>query len=103
MGREASRLAMRIEASDLRGAITAHEVIERYGLKAKRRGSQYRLSECPRCGDKSSREAIAIDASSGSWCHHGAERAAGGQCSGDIIDLIAACEGLDCARDFRRV
>lgn len=92
-----------IAASDLRDALSPLAIIERYGLAAKRRGSQYRLAQCPRCGEKSQREAIAIDAQDGSWCHHGYERAAGGKCSGDVLDLLAACEGLDCARDFRRV
>lgn len=92
-----------IPASDLRSALAAGDIIERYGLRAKRRGSQYRLNECPRCRSTSDREAIAIDVRTGQWLHHGHERAAGGTCSGDVLDLLAACEGLDCARDFRRV
>lgn len=92
-----------ISSSDLRDALSVADIIERYGLRAKRRGSQYRLTECPRCHERSSREAIAIDARSGQWLHHGHEKAAGGVCSGDILDLVAACEGLDCGRDFPRV
>lgn len=93
----------RITTADVRDALTVEAVIDRYGLHAQKRGSQYRLKQCPRCGEKSSREAIAIDARTGSWLHHGFEHDAGGQCSGDIIDLVAACEGLDCHRDFRRI
>lgn len=93
----------RITPNDVRAELSAAIVIREYGLRATRRGSQFRLKECPRCHEKSSRDAIAIDARSGSWCHHGFERAAGGACSGDVLDLIAACEGLDCKRDFRRV
>lgn len=93
---------MRLEAADVRASLSAEQVIFAYGLKVKRRGSQYRLSECPRCRHRSSSEAIAIDAQSGSWLHHGCERPAG-ECSGDILDLVAACEGLDTRRDFRRV
>lgn len=92
-----------IATSELRDAVEAIAVIQRYSLRAKLRGSQYRLRECPRCKASSHREAIAIDARNGSWLHHGYERAAGGECSGDVLDLIAACEGLDCRRDFRRI
>lgn len=91
-----------LTTEDVRDALTVESIIDRYGLVAKRRGSQYRLRQCPRCGSKSSREAIAIDARTGSWCHHGFERP-GGDCSGDILDLVAACEGLSCRNDFRRV
>lgn len=93
---------MRLDAAEVRASLQVEQVIHAYGLKAKRRGSQYRLSECPRCRHRSSSEAIAIDATSGSWLHHGAERPAG-ECSGDILDLVAACEGIDTRRDFRRV
>lgn len=93
----------RIDTAEVRDAISVESVLDRYGLQARRRGSQYRLTLCPRCGAKSNREAIAIDARTGRWCHHGHERPAGGMCSGDILDLIAACEGLDCTKDFRRV
>jgi hypothetical protein len=92
-----------IAASDIRAELSAAIVIREYGLRAIRRGSQYRLKQCPRCGEKSPREAIAIDARTGSWLHFGYERASGGTCSGDVLDLIAACEGLDCRRDFRRI
>lgn len=92
-----------IPATEIRDALSADLVIARYGLRAKKRGSQYRLVECPRCRGRSTREAIAIDAKTGQWLHHGFERAAGGTCSGDVLDLIAACEDLDCKRDFRRI
>lgn len=94
---------MRLQADDVRAELSAVQVIQAYGLRGFLRGSQYRLRECPRCHEKSRREAIAIDARSGSWLHHGFERSAGGACSGDVLDLIAACEGLDCRRDFARV
>jgi hypothetical protein len=85
---------------EVRAELTAADVIREYGLRGKPRGSQFRLRECPRCHEKSRREAIAIDTKTGRWLHHGHERDAGGVCSGDVFDLIAACEGLDCRRDF---
>lgn len=94
---------MRLSVSDVRDSLTPEQVIHSYGLQTKRRGSQFRLSQCPRCHEKSTREAIAIDAQTGHWCHHGHERAAGGECSGDILDLVAACEGLTTKHDFARV
>jgi hypothetical protein len=93
----------RLQADDVRAELSAVQVIQAYGLRGVLRGSQYRLRECPRCHEKSRREAIAIDARTGSWLHHGFERNAGGACSGDVLDLVAACEGLDCRRDFARV
>lgn len=89
----------RIEAEDVRAELRIDDVISRYGLKVRRNGSQYRLRECPRCKATSRREAVAIDRETGVWCHHGHERKNGGECSGDLIDLVAACEGTD---DFPR-
>jgi hypothetical protein len=86
-----------IPASELNDALSGSAIVERYGLRGKRRGSEIRLVECPLCRERSAREAIAISAKSGSWCHHGHE------CGGDALSLIAACEGLDCKRDFRKV
>lgn len=92
-----------ISLDDLRADVSADAVISAYGLRIARRGRWYRLRECPRCHEKSRREAIAIEAASGRWLHHGYERNAGGECSGDVFDLIAACEGLDTRRDFPRI
>lgn len=94
---------MRLDVAEVRDLLSVEQVIREYGLNAKKRGSQFRLTVCPRCSEKSSREAIAIDSQTGRWLHHGHERIAGGQCSGDIIDLIAALEGRDIKRDFRSV
>lgn len=92
-----------IALDDIRASLSVADVIRDYGLHARPRGPEFRLRECPRCHEKSRREAIAINARTGSWLHHGFERGAGGECSGDVFDLIAACEGLDTRRDFRRV
>lgn len=94
---------MRLDVTEVRSLLSVEQVLREYGLKAKRRGSQFRLIECPRCHEKSAREAIAIDAQTGRWLHHGHERLAGGNCSGDIIDLVAALENIDLKRDFPKV
>lgn len=93
----------RIDADQIRVALGVERVIDAYGLKGTLRNGWYKFNLCPRCGEKSSREAIAVEASTGRWLHHGRERNAGGNCSGDLFDLIAACEGLDSRRDFARV
>ncbi len=92
-----------IDRDQIRVELAVERVVDTYALKGIRRGKWLRLSECPRCRDRSSREAIAIEISTGRWIHHGSERAAGGICSGDLFDLVAACEGLDTRKDFRRV
>lgn len=92
-----------LDADDVRVELGVERVIETFGLQGQKRGKWFRLRECPRCHEKSSREAIAIELSSGRWLHHGHERNAGGECSGDMFDLVAACEGLDTRRDFARI
>lgn len=94
---------MRLSVSDVRSYLTPEQVIRHFGLETKRRGSQFRLSICPRCQEKSAREAIAIDSESGQWLHHGRERSTGGECSGDLLDLVAACADLSTKRDFSKV
>lgn len=93
----------RFEVAEVERDLRAHDVVNAYGLRIARRGRWWRLKECPRCKEKSSRLAIAINPENGAWLHHGKERAAGGECSGDILDLVAALEGLDCRKDFPRV
>lgn len=91
------------DADQVRVELGVERVLDAYGLRGTMRNGWYRLSVCPRCGERSSREAIAIEASSGRWLHHGRERSAGGECSGDLFDLVAACESLDTRKDFARV
>lgn len=92
-----------IDRDAIRVELGVESVLDAYGLRGTMRNGWYRLSICPRCQEKSSREAIAIEASSGRWLHHGRERSAGGECSGDLFDLVAACESLDTRRDFAKV
>lgn len=94
---------MRLEADHIRVELGVERILDAYGLRGVKRNGWYRLRECPRCHEKSAREAIAIEASSGRWLHHGHERNAGGECSGDLFALVAACEGLDTKRDFQRI
>jgi phage/plasmid primase-like uncharacterized protein len=93
----------RIDADQVRLELGVERVMDTFGLAGTKKHGWYRLRTCPRCGEKSTREAIAIEAASGRWLHHGRERSAGGECSGDLLDLVAACEGLDSRRDFTRI
>jgi hypothetical protein len=93
----------RITTDQIRLELGIERVMDQYGLKGVKRGGWYRLKQCPKCLEKSSSEAIAIQATSGRWLHHGRERNAGGECSGDLFSLVAACEGLDARKDFRTV
>ena len=96
-------IPVRIDVEDVRAELQVDDVLRRYGLKYRRSGSQYRLKECPRCHEKSSREGITIRLSSGLWSHFGRERKNGGECSGDLLELVAACEGWDRRRDWLRI
>lgn len=93
----------KLDVEDVRAELHVDDVIRHASLRVRRRGSQFRMKECPRCHETSSSEAIAIDSRTGRWIHHGREREAGGECSGDLLDLLAACEGLDAKRDFARL
>lgn len=94
----------RPDFADVRAELTVTLVLGAYpSVRARRSRSQFRVRQCPRCGEQSKREAIAIDATTGAWCHFGRERSAGGECSGDLVDLVAALEGLDARRDFALV
>lgn len=94
---------MKFDRDQIRAELGVERVIDAFGLRGTKRNGWLRLHECPRCHEKSSREAIAIELSSGRWLHHGRERSAGGDCSGDLFDLVAACEGLDTRKDFAKV
>lgn len=87
----------------IRDALNVTSILDTFGLKAKLRNGWHRLSVCPRCGDASTREAIAVEAKSGRWLHHGKERSGGGECSGDVFDFVAACASLDVRKDFPKV
>jgi DNA primase len=86
----------RIELDDVRAALTTGAVLEHYGWKAKRSGSEFESSACPARADHS-RRAFLINANSGRW-----------QCfpcgtHGDLFDFIAANERLRIPADFTSV
>ncbi|HEX4455692.1 MAG TPA: hypothetical protein VH143_32750 [Kofleriaceae bacterium] len=87
----------------MRDALRAEDVIAAYGLRARKLGATYRLAECPGCGSKSSSWAIVINTRKGTWGHFGHGRNEGGACFGDLIDLVAACEGFARRTEWRRV
>lgn len=95
----------RLDADDVREAAAGNveAIIIHSGIKHARSGSHFRLSSCPRCGADSGSKSIAANRTTGAWCHHGRERENGGECSGDVLDLFAAIEGLDCRREFGEV
>ncbi len=75
MRRRVSKEHLREDLEDHIDAIVNH-----YHPDAVLRGANYRLTKCPMCGEASSREAVAVSASTGEWIHHGRERAVGGEC-----------------------
>lgn len=83
----------RYDVEEVRGALTADDVIAHYGWSAARSGQWFRLRECPRCGAGSS-PAFAVG-ERGFRCH---------RCGvhGDLIGLVALVEGLDVRQDFER-
>jgi len=92
-----------LDKADVLAELHAIEVLEHFGAKFRKRGREYRLSTCPRCGETSSSAAVAVNVRDGKWCHHGHDKDCGGECFGDIFDLAAAFAGLNVKRDFAKV
>lgn len=87
---------MNLDVDEVRSALSARVVLEFYGWKAKRCGSELESTACPTRGDHS-RRAFVINATTGRW-----------QCfpcgtSGDLFDFIAAVDRLSMPADFRQV
>lgn len=74
-------------------------VITACGIDARQRGRVYRLRTCPGCGAKPARDGAAIyrKKQKWKWTHHGHP------CGGSLLDIVAAAEGLDFKRDFKRL
>lgn len=91
-----------IQVDDLRALLTPELVISACGLDARQRGRAWRLRTCPFCGDKPSRQGCALyrRKRDGQWraTHHGH---AG--CAGDLLDVLAAREGIDRRRDLPKL
>ncbi len=88
-----------IAVEDVRAALRTTVVLDHFGARY-RDHPQIRLRECPRCGEKSKREAIVIDRERGTWIHHGGASAADATCKGDLLELVAAYAGLDRRTQF---
>ncbi len=92
----------KLDVADVRSALRITDVVAHYQLKG--RGSRrFRMNECPKCGQSSSSNAIEINPAKNTWGHFGHGKQEGGDCYGDALDLVAACESLDTKRDFARV
>lgn len=90
----------RIDADEVAASLNADDVITACGLQARRAGRAWRLSQCPKCGQKSETKSIAIFKSrKGGWIwkHHS------GGCGGGMMDLVAACHGIDRKTDFPKL
>jgi hypothetical protein len=83
----------RLDADDVRAALGAEMLIDRYGVKGRRSGREFRTKLCPACGPRA-REAVAINLPTGLWHDH----ARG--CSGDVLDLLAGLAGINRERQF---
>jgi hypothetical protein len=84
-----------IDLDEVRAALTTRAVLDFYGWKARRSGSELESASCPTRGDHS-RRAFVINANTGRW-----------QCfpcatSGDLFDFIAQLDGLTLPADFRK-
>ncbi|HEY1815570.1 MAG TPA: toprim domain-containing protein [Kofleriaceae bacterium] len=92
-----------VRVADVRDALRAEDVINTYGLRVRKTGAKYRLNLCPGCGASSSSWAIEINPRRRTWGHFGHGKNEGGTCFGDLIDLVAACEGLSRRSQWPRV
>jgi len=84
------------DAAEVKAALTTTSVLEFYGWKFKKAGSEFESVACPQRSDHS-RRAFVINVASGRW-----------QCfpcatSGDLFDFIAAAERLTIPADFGQV
>jgi hypothetical protein len=79
--------------------LSPEAVITACGVDARERGRAFRIRTCPACGEKPSRQGAAIYRKKNAWrwTHHGHP------CGGSLLDLVAAAEGLDYKRDFKRL
>ena len=88
--------APRLERDAVLAALTAADVLARFGVAGTTRGHEFRTRLCPSCGQRA-RDSVVINLSTGRW--H--DKAHG--CSGDVLALVAGLAALDVKRDFQRV
>jgi hypothetical protein len=91
-----------IDVESVKAALRVTDILDTYGAHYHDE-SQIRLTACPRCGDTTKREAVAINRATGRWVHHSGPSAADSPCRGDALELVAAFEGLHRHRDFARL
>jgi hypothetical protein len=87
----------RLERDVVLAALRAQDVIDRYQLRGRTTGDEFRTGLCPTCGPRTRADAVAINLVTGKWSDH-----AHG-CAGDLLDLVAGLAALDTRRDFERV
>jgi len=87
---------------DVIAGLRTIDVLDTFGAKYTDR-AQIRLTECPRCRQRSHRGAIVIDRESGAWIHHGGVGVEDAICKGDVLDLVAGFAGIDRKTEFRRL
>jgi hypothetical protein len=91
----------RIDADAVRAVLTGEKVLDFYAQVT--RGTRtLSLRECPRCKRRQRRIACKVDRDTGRWIHHSGPGGAA-VCKGDVLDLVAAFEGLDARTHFRDV
>jgi hypothetical protein len=86
----------RIDRDEVLAVLSPAAVLDRFDVKGRRTGREFRTKQCPTCGPRS-RESVTVNLETGRWqCHaHG--------CTGDLLALVAGLAGLDARRDFGRV
>lgn len=95
----------RIQVEDVRDELRIEDVAEHYCLCRYTGRATTRLPRCPNCKAESSSNAIVINFLKQTWGHFGQGKREGGECYGDALSLIGACEGLDPERreDFAKI
>lgn len=78
-------------------ALRPEQVLGYYQIAHRLTAGQFRTAQCPRCGRRNRRDAVAIAAETALWACHvcGA--------TGDLLALVASYAGLDVRRDFPKV
>jgi len=80
---------------EVRAGLRARDVLDRFGVRYRRSGSELRASQCPQCGPHK-RESFSVR-DRGPWhCKIGSH-------GGDLLDLVALFEGINIRTHFGAV